>query len=678
MNFLYPQFLFGLLAIAIPVIIHLFNFHKPKKILFTNVKFLKAVKENTSSRLKLKHILILISRICFIIFLVLTFAQPFIKSKNASLKGSDQIISTYLDNSFSMQNELEKEKIMDIGIKSIIELTDLYPSNAVYYFLTNDFEGKDQYFRNKEKLNERLAEVKFSNIFREADVIYNRQIQTIEKSNKSNHIFWFSDFQKSTIGNLEKKIPFDSTSKIYLIPIQNKESQNLYIDSLWLGNPMVKANENNNIEFKINNDSDKDYKDLILKLYIDDVQVSSTSLNVSANSFTNGKFVFNLTGEGQKRCKITFEDFPVTFDNQYYFVLNVSPKIKILHLYQNPDKAISNVFNNETVFSLTSSFIGDFDYSLISISNFIILDGLNEIPSSLEENLKSFIKRGGSLVIFPSENFDIESYNRVLSSLYIPKVNKIIADTHNLKVNSKLLPPDIDNPFFKGFYDSYDKKMDMPFAYPIMEWTARGETLLRNKAGNPFYSLFYYDQGKVYLSSTPLNNKFTNFTNHSLFVLVMYKTAFNSIVESERLAYSFQEPTISLDVDLKTTENVYTLASNELQIIPGQRIIGRKLILDIPKDQMKAGFYELKTKDGVEKLLAFNYGKEESKMKFYSADELKNIFSANPNVQVYNVQDHDEFIRKFKNENIGQPLWKFSLILCLIFLAIEILLIRFL
>src|SRR3954463_6868420 len=105
MSFLYPLFLFGLLAISIPIIIHLFNFQKPKKVLFTNVKFLKVVKENTSNKLKLKHLLILLSRICFIIFLVLAFAQPFIESKNSEDLKGDQQVSLYLDNSFSMENE---------------------------------------------------------------------------------------------------------------------------------------------------------------------------------------------------------------------------------------------------------------------------------------------------------------------------------------------------------------------------------------------------------------------------------------------------------------------------------------------------------------------------------------------------------------------------------------------
>src|SRR4051812_39877896 len=113
MSFLYPSFLFGLLAVSIPIIIHLFNFQRPKKVFFTNVRFLKNVKETTTSKLKLKHLLILLSRICFIIFLVFTFAQPFIQKRHSDLIKGRPSVSAYLDNSFSMQHERNGEKALD-------------------------------------------------------------------------------------------------------------------------------------------------------------------------------------------------------------------------------------------------------------------------------------------------------------------------------------------------------------------------------------------------------------------------------------------------------------------------------------------------------------------------------------------------------------------------------------
>lgn len=685
MSFLYPAFLFGLLAVSIPIIIHLFNFHRPKKVLFTNVKFLKDVKETTNQKLKLKHLLILASRILFIVFLALTFAQPFLQSNHSNALNGPQFVSVYLDNSFSMQNEIEKEKAMDIAIKSINKLTETYPSNTQYYLLTNDFEGKDQFIRNKEKLNERLTEIKYSNLFRDANSIYKRQLQGLnDATNSQHHIFWFTDFQKSTIGNLDK-ITLDTTSRLYLVPIQNKESSNISIDSIWLGSPMIKANENNSLEVRIKNEGDRSVKELILKLYIDNVQVSTSSVSMEPNTKAIAKFVFNVTGDGQKKCRVAFEDFPITFDNEYNFVLNVSPKIKILHLYDQVGKFINNVYSNENVFALESHSIGDFDNSLVGVSNLVVLDGVKEIPSSIIHPMKEFVKNGGTLIIYPSENPNIDSYNELLTNLYIPKIARsnttispVNGDSSFIKASHGLQAPDFKNPFFQGLFEKNEKGMNMPFALPVISWAVKGDVLLKFKNDEPFLSLFPSEKGKVYLAATPLQERYTNFANHSIFVLVMYKAGFNSITEGERLAYSFQDPTISVDLENYNSEKLYTLSSGDFKIIPGQRIVGRKLILEVPKDQLKPGFYELKSGDKVEKWLAFNYGKEESIQEFYDSEYLTKSLGQDKNVQVYNVDNAEDFIKKFKNENIGVPLWKYCLILCLVFLAIEILLIRFL
>ena len=82
MKFLYPQFLYALTALAIPIIIHLFNFRKFKTIYFSNVRFLKEVKQQTKAQSELKHLLILLSRLLAITSLVLAFAQPYIPENN--------------------------------------------------------------------------------------------------------------------------------------------------------------------------------------------------------------------------------------------------------------------------------------------------------------------------------------------------------------------------------------------------------------------------------------------------------------------------------------------------------------------------------------------------------------------------------------------------------------------
>ena len=87
MQFVNPLFLLGLLAISIPVIIHLFNFRKFRKVYFTNVKFIEELRQQTQKHSQLKHLLVLLMRILAIVSLVLAFAQPYIPlNKNANKK----------------------------------------------------------------------------------------------------------------------------------------------------------------------------------------------------------------------------------------------------------------------------------------------------------------------------------------------------------------------------------------------------------------------------------------------------------------------------------------------------------------------------------------------------------------------------------------------------------------
>jgi hypothetical protein len=680
MSFLYPTFLFGLFAISIPIIIHLFNFQRPKKVLFTNINFLKLVKENTSSKLKLKHILILLSRIAFITFLVLAFAQPFIQSKKVDDLKDSRMVSIYTDNSFSMETDLEEGKALDIALKSTEAITGIFSPDTKYMILTNDFEGKDEFFRDKEKINERITEIRPSNVFRDLRSVYLREQQAAKRINGiGQKIFWFSDFQKSTAGDLAQIKP-DSNDQLYLMPVQNKNTGNVFIDSVWLSTPFLRQQENSTVEVQVYNDGAKDVKDLNLKFYMENVQVSSASINIAPKSKVKAKFIFNINSEGEKRCKITFEDHPIVFDNEYYFVLNVSPKIRILHLYEEENLYVSGVFMNEDLFSLSNQNIGQLDYSQISVSNLVVLDGIKNIPSAATEALKTFIRNGGSVLFVPAAKPDQNSYENFFKTISLPKISFITPDTTaSQRINHEIVPPDLSNPFFSNIFEKTgNNKIQMPYAYSRLEWQGRGQGLLNYKNGASFLSLFKIDKGKFYLQSAPDEKTYTNFMNHSVYVPVMYKMAFNSISESERLSYSLQESSVSIELDNNEAQQIYTLKSGDFKIIPPQSVNGRRLMLEIPRLEMKSGIYELAAGDTVKKILAFNYGKEESYLDSYSADELKKAFSANKNVTVYDTQNSAGFLTDFKKDNIGIPLWKYCLILSLLFLMVEILLIRFL
>ncbi len=677
MNFLYPSFLFALSAILIPVIIHLFNFQRPVKVLFTNVSFLEVVKESTSTRFKLKQILILLSRILFILFLVLAFAQPIIQGSGIGAKSKSNV-GVYLDNSFSMENELEDGKALDVVTKSLLSLIDLNSASTNYVLLTNNFEGRDLYKRNKDRFSERLSELRFSNEYRCADEVNNRFKNLGDVESKSvNSYYWFSDFQKSTMGSLENLV-LDSLSEYYWIPVQNKNVSNVYIDSVWLGTPYVKVNQNNEINVKLNYHGSEDNKEVNLKLSIDGIQVSSAVAEVSNGVSKVVKIPFNITGNSVKKCILSIDDSPISFDNQYFFTINPSPKVKVLLVDDGNSAYLRNLFSNEDIFVVTSTTSGSLDYSSVPVSNLIVINAVKNIPASLSESISEFVKKGGELIYVPAKATDINNLNDLLKKLNISQVESYAADTLGDKGGYTLVPPDFNNPFFKNIFEKKDQNISMPYAFPILFSKNQSNGLLKFKNGRSFLSEFPSGKGKLFLFSAPFNSGYTNFPRHALFVPVLYKIGFDSFSSYEKLGYSFQDKNFTVELTDPRAENIFTLEGNGIKFIPDQRVSGKQLMIEIPEREMGPGFYSLINKQGqTERIVALNFGKNESIMDFYSIEELKKVQGAHPNVKILPLENTDSFLKDFKNEDQGRPLWKYCLILCLLFLLTEILLIRF-
>lgn len=683
MNFVYPLFLWALVALAIPIAIHLFNFRKVKRVYFTNVVLLKDVKTETNSFRRIKQFLILLSRLGMVAALVLAFAQPFIPSKNQKdIQNLSGLVGIYLDNSYSMQSELGNDKYFDLASVYISDLVKVFPKDARFQLITNNFENKEQFPIPANEITDRLTETKFSNAYRSLNALYKRQSSLLDRysNNKKNQVFWFSDFQKSTAGDLNK-VKLDTTNQYYIVPIKSEKTSNIMIDSVWLENPFIKELESNRVNVRLRSFSKDNYPDLVLKLFLDGKQVSTTSAELPANATATTSFNFTVSGKGWKAGKITFEDFPVTFDNEYFFTLNASTSINILHLHEkNPTKYIQNLYSNEKVFKLNSQNVNTLDYNRIKTADLIVLNELKNIEGELVTALRDFVQKGGSLLVFPAAKPG-NSYSGFLGGLRVSgfKTKTQRRDSLRRNSNNTLAVPNTNNPFFKGMFNNIPRNMNMPFASAVISWNNLGNNVFTYKNRSPFMSQFGVGRGKVYLCAAPLDGDYSSFAKHAIFVPVMYKIASASKTTGERLAYTFQEKNLRLKVSNPAKNQVYKLVKDKLEIVPAQRVIGDELLLEMPAKALEAGYYKLMLNNKQQGLIAFNYGKAESNLSYYSMEELKNTFAKSKNVQVYDFSKQGkDFIAEFKTKNIQVNLWKYFIIAALAFLLIETLFIRFL
>ena len=320
MTLLYPSFLFALSAIAIPVIIHLVELRKSKRVLFTNVRFIQQVKNVTSHHRNLKHYLILASRILFLTFLVLAFAQPFIPAKNA---GTAEVsnIRLYFDNSMSTQNEVATgelsvlEKALDEGKKLLATL----PSSSQVKIYDNSSSFNPNVHYTPASARNQLNQLSYSSLNLPFSSVVSRLSSGPRgEADGSYKAFIFSDFQKNSFDPALLDA-LDSTNQYYLVPIPSASTQNIFVDSVSLEDEFVRINQNNRLTAHIYNSGSEKAEAVSVKFFVGDQQVSALTLDLEPNQSTPANFTFQVDSFGTLPSRIEVEDYPVTFDNTFYF-----------------------------------------------------------------------------------------------------------------------------------------------------------------------------------------------------------------------------------------------------------------------------------------------------------------------------------------------------------------------
>lgn len=660
MNFSFPQFLWALFALSIPIIIHLFNFRKARKIYFSNMDMLRHVKQTSSSKLKLKHWLVLFSRLLALFFLVMAFAQPFIPARDGQEASSEVVV--YLDNSQSMSNLTSSEVPgLDIAVGMVQELINSYPRETRFQLVTNDFAPFSNHSKSKVDVEELLTELTYSSIVRApAEVISRMELGTSGKD-----VYWISDFAYSQ----DEPSDFSDTSNVYrFLPIKFPNNANIFIDSAYLETPSLLQGQANKVFVSLRNTGEQDRDDLPVKLFVNDMQVASLTTDLVPNGQTTLSFDLNFPLEEFNRAYLSIDDFPVLFDNEFYLTLNESRKVSILEIKGNAaSPSVGRVYGNASLFDLQSFQTGNIDFSRFDAAELLVINEVEQPNSGLIAFISSFLSSGKTvLLIPPAGNFSTD-WTQVFGGLR-PEITG----------RQDIAAPDLSNPFFRNIFESTEDRIEMPNAERHISWGNTGGHLLRYQSGAPYLSTVNINSGTLYLLASSIRPEYSSFPNNALFVPIMYKIAVGAKDVQSRLYYTLGETVINVNGSGLTETDLYRLKKEDQEIVPGQQAVGNQIRLDLPRFLMEAGFYDVIFKEELVDVVAFNLEKRESLLKPLPDNTILDLFDPLQKKEILNVVSTEELEDNLNERFQGKELWKYALILALAFLLIEVLLLRFL
>ncbi len=682
MSFLYPLFLWSLLLIAVPIIIHLFNFRVYKPVYFSNLNFLKDVKEASQSKSKIKQLLILLLRILTIAALVIAFSGPYIPLIEKQKIKEEKIIGIYLDNSFSMNAESRYGNIFDAAKERARKIITAYDNKQKFLFTNNKFEVEHRYIVHKTQVNNFINNTKLTPEIRKLSELIDYQTQLFNKESGTKNfrkdIFLISDFQK--ISTDFEKLKSDSNTRIFLVPLSTGKLNNLYIDSCWFENPQHSLNKAEELKVRIKNSGDEEYQDIPVKLIINGKQKSINSFDIAKQSETivNLNYVNTETGIITGIVEIT--DYPITYDNTFYFSYTISKETKILIINDKAqNKYLQALFEANKSFEVDFQSTGNIKPSEFIDYKLIIFDEVEEFTSGVQQELYNYVQQGASIVIIPAKKINIESYNQLLTQLNsIQILKQDTAETELAQINYRHF-------LYKNVFKDTKKHLLLPkvnIHYKTIKNIQNTDKILLSALNKDVLLLQGNSgKGKYYLFTFPLNTNNTGFYLHPVFVPTLYNmAAFSQNISDIYYTLGNTKP---VEVNIKLSgDNILRIIADksEYEFIPKIITTGRQNIkIDFMNQIDKAGNYYLLSDKDTLAALSFNYNRKESDIQSYTNTEINQLIKR---YKLNNFKILPADAKKFNSEisdlrTERKNLWKWFIILALIFISAEVIIIKF-
>ncbi len=640
MQFKNPEILYFLFLLIIPVIVHLFQLRRFKKEYFTNVQFLNELSIQTRKSSKIKKWLLLATRLLLLAFLILAFAQPFFKSKDSKNANNEMFI--ILDNSFSMQAKGQKGELLKRAVQELLEET---PENMQFSLITNN-----ETFWNSDikSLQKDLQNLKYS----ATPFVLDNLMAKIKarKSAFNKDIVVITD----AVGLEDKQTKsINKDFNTYFIIPKAEQKNNVSIDSVYISQNLENFYE---IGVKLSDYGDNS-KNIPIALYNQNKLVAKTLVNFEEKTKTVNFTIPKADFHGY----VNIQDKGLEYDNSLYFSISKPEKTNVFGIGETVKSGfLSRIYTNDE-FNFNNFEINSLDYNSIEKQDAIVLNELKEIPQALQTTLKSFVEKGGSVIVIPSQEASTSNMNSLLSNFgSVQYLNSINTEKLITIIN-------FSHPIFTSVFE---KKIDN-FQYP----NTRNSFILKNNSGailsyedqSPFLVSIQNALSSVYVFSAAINKTNSNFQNSPLIVPVFYKMAQNSQKSGINALIIGSENPFLIDALLGKDE-IVAIKNADSKFVPTQQILNSKVKMTFNDNPEVAGNFGAFTKDKLLKKISFNYARTESDLSLANEDAVSDFKIIDSISSVFD---------KIHTDRTDNNVWKIFLFLALLFLIFEMLIQKF-
>lgn len=681
MTFLNPLVLLGLAAASIPLLLHLLNLRKLRVTEFSTLRFLKELQKTKIRRLKLKRIILLILRMLIVIFSVLAFARPTVKTAlpalGAHIKSSVVIL---IDNSFSMDasdgggNRLKQAKTAALSILSalkdgdevaVITLTDAVSMRKVA------FSRNLQLIRSEiSGLKVGFAPASLEDGLRSAEKI----MQSSVNLNKEAYIITDAQRNIFTRKQNDSLRLLDNVAAVFVVPIGGSEIAdiNLTVDSVNVISRIFALDKPVEVEAIIRNSGKHDAKGVSVGLAFDGQRMAQRTVDIPAGESRSVAIVATPHKSGIIQASIELENDALEFDNKRFFGFIIADKPRVALFGDEPHtRFLSLLFAAQDI----TAEIAKFPSTAIggtALQNYDVIITNCEITPSDASRIEGFVRAGGGALIFANEN-----NSAIYSTFGLSVVGlQSFETTHPAQFTSI----DRMHPLFEGvFKGSTDVKQPVESPNILKAMPIVGGQSLISMNGGSFLAEQRLGSGRLLACAVPPEVSWGNFPLTGIFpAIVVRSISYAAIRESFSKQVIVGEPTnISLPQKNSAGGAYKIIDPSGFETIRKAATLPGGTFIDITPSQ--PGIYRIYTNNGNPvAALAANPPSSEGNLSFVSKTELKNLVGSfvSEKTPVEIISETASVAESVARARVGSELWKACIVAALLCAIAEMLVAR--
>ncbi len=696
MSFLNPILLVALAAAAIPIIIHLINFRKPRKIAFSTLAFFQELQKSTIRRINIKRFLLLAMRVLAVAMLALALARPFLPSQVAGWLGASaqgDHVAILVDNGPSMMQIDEAGPYMDQALHAAAEIVDQSGEDARFLIIPTHGELiSGRFMRRAEALRflDRLESVNKGG-FPDARLRY-IQDRLDDEPGAGGRIYWISDARKTQLEKLEGYFlaaePDRDWQPVTFIRVGGDTFQNLAVTGVEMTGQTLGSGIPVGVSVKIRNFGDQPVHNAYLSLEIDGERLGQYEVSLDAGQERELLFEVIPESPGVIRGRAILEGGTYTFDHTRYFSLEVPESRNVLLISDRGEDASRRsylrpalVAAGETGTRIHTSFtdISTFrDYDLDAFDA-IILESPARVPDYLQAELVQFVQQGRGILFVPSEQGNFENYNRFLGQFNAGSFTGMRGTYGRFEEVASLQPLDSGHLLAADLFEMSEEeelRIDMPAIYHYWRYqredAGSGATVLRTNLGEPLFVEHPFGDGMVMVGTMGFSPGWSNMSIKPIYAPLVYRMLLYVVswehggVREHLLGAPFDRYFSEFGADV-------TLRLNGEEVRPETAASARGLRVRYPAQEWEPGWLELEL-DGKKSAIAINQDISESDFSSLSLSETRQYLSnIIPVAAVVSIAGYsaDEIRAVVASVSFGREVWNWFIWMALAFMVAE-------